>query len=120
MKKKTLILGASSNPDRYSYTALKLLNRYGHPVVAVGHKAAVVEGITIQNQMVEETEVDTITLYLSPKNQIAYYDYILKIRPKRVIFNPGTENSELEEILQQNDIQPFIGCTLVMLQTGQY
>jgi predicted CoA-binding protein len=100
--------------------ALKSLIRQGHPVIAIGKKTSVVDNVIIHELPVKEEDIDTITLYLSPKNQLPYYDFILSVKPKRVIFNPGTENPELEELLQSNDIQSFIGCTLVMLQTGQF
>lgn len=119
-KKKTIVLGASSNPSRYSYLAIRQLRAYDHPVVAVGRRAGQVAGVDISKEQVIENDVDTITLYLNPSNQAEYYDYILSLHPKRIIFNPGTENMELIEKAEQNNIQPVIGCTLVMLSTGQY
>ena len=119
-KKKTIVLGASSNPSRYSYLAIRQLRAYDHPVVAVGRRTGQVAGVDISKEQVIENDVDTITLYLNPSNQAEYYDYILSLHPKRIIFNPGTENKELIEKAKQNNIQPVIGCTLVMLSTGQY
>lgn len=119
-RKKTLILGASDNPSRYSYMALQLLKREGYPVAAIGRTASLVNGISIETEMLPIEDIDTVTLYLSPKHQQAYYDYILSLHPRRVIFNPGTENEELAEILQANDISSEEACTLVLLQTGQY
>jgi len=119
-QKKTLVLGASDNPSRYSYLAMKRLQAHQHPIVAVGRKEVDVNGIHIHKNHVTEEGVDTITLYLNPKNQVEYYDYILGLQPKRIIFNPGTENDELIRLAKENGIQPVLGCTLVMLSTGQY
>lgn len=120
MKKKTLVLGASDNPSRYSFLALNKLVDYGHPVVAVGLKEAVVAGVQIQTGHPDFDGIDTITLYLNPKNQEQYYDYILSLNPKRVIFNPGTENPELYRLLRGNGITPEPACTLVLLSVNQY
>lgn len=120
MKKKTVVLGASDNPSRYSYLAIKRLRAYDHPVIAVGKKNSIVDDVPISKDHVPEADVDTITLYLNPKNQVEYYDYILTLNPKRIIFNPGTENDELIKKAKENNIQPVIGCTLVMLSTGSY
>ena len=119
-KKKTVVLGASDNPDRYSYLAIRRLRAHDHPVVAVGKKTGQVAGVEINKDHVVSADVDTITLYLNPKNQVEYYDYILNLNPKRIIFNPGTENDELIKKARENNIKPVIGCTLVMLSTGQY
>ena len=119
-KKKTVVLGASDNPARYSYLAIERLRAYNHPVVAIGKKNGQVAGVEISKDHLAEQEVDTITLYLNPRNQVEYYDYILSLRPKRIIFNPGTENDDLIKKAKENNIQPVIGCTLVMLSTGQY
>lgn len=118
--KKTLVLGASENPSRYSYLALRKLQAFQHPVVAVGKKEGAVSGVTIHRQQVQEEGVDTVTLYLNPQNQKQYYNYILGLRPKRIIFNPGTENDELIQLAEEHNIEPVLGCTLVMLSTGQY
>ena len=118
--KKTLVLGASDNPARYSYLAINRLKAHQHPVVAVGKKETSVNGTTIYKDHIPEEGVDTVTLYLNPKNQVEYYDYILSLKPKRIIFNPGTENDDLIRMAKENDIQPVIACTLVMLSTGQY
>ena len=119
-KKKTMVLGASSNPARYSYLAVQRLRAHNHPVVAIGRRTGHVADVDITKEHLQEKEVDTITLYLNPKNQIEYYDYILNLHPKRIIFNPGTENDELIRRAKENNIKPVIGCTLVMLSTGQY
>ncbi|HEY0041575.1 MAG TPA: CoA-binding protein [Flavisolibacter sp.] len=118
--KKTLVLGASDNPSRYSYLAINRLQANKHPVVAVGRKETEVNGIEVHKNHVAAEGVDTITLYLNPQNQVEYYDYILGLKPKRIIFNPGTENPELIQKAKQAGIEPVIACTLVMLSTGQY
>ena len=119
-QKKTLVLGASENPSRYSYLAIKRLRRHDHPVVAVGRRKGQVDDVPISKEQVPQTGVDTVTLYLNPSNQVEYYDYILNMHPKRIIFNPGTENEELIKRAKENNIQPVMACTLVMLSTGQY
>ena len=119
-KKKTVVLGASQNPSRYSNLAIRRLRAQNHPVVAVGRRDGQVDDVTITKEHPKEAGVDTITLYLNPGNQVPYYDYILDLHPKRIIFNPGTENDELIEKAKENNIQPVIACTLVMLSTGQY
>lgn len=118
--KKTLVMGASSNPERYAYKAIKMLQRFGHPVVAVGKKEDEVDGLRIEKQQISFENVDTVTLYLNPMDQKQYYDYIIGLKPKRVIFNPGTENPELYTLLRQNGIEIEVACTLVLLSTNQY
>ncbi len=119
-RKKTLVLGASENPSRYSFLAIKRLRKHDHPVLAVGKKKGRVDDVPIHNEAVLETGIDTVTLYLNPANQVAYYDYLIQLHPKRIIFNPGTENDELIKKAVENNIQPVVACTLVMLSTGQY
>jgi uncharacterized protein len=118
--KKTLVLGASQNPERYSYLAMNRLKQRGHEVVAVGARRITVNGITIENEKKTFDNVDTITLYLNPQRQQEYYDYILSLHPKRIIFNPGTENDELWQKAEAAGIQPIEACTLVLLSTGQF
>ena len=118
--KKTVVLGASQNPSRYSYLAINRLRAHQHPVVAIGRKVGQVADVDISKDHLVEPDVDTITLYLNPKNQVEYYDYIMSLRPKRIIFNPGTENDDLIRMAKENNIKPVLGCTLVMLSTGQY
>lgn len=118
--KKTLVMGASTEPTRYAYKAIKMLQRYGYPVVAVGKKEDNLDGVKIEREQVSFDGVDTVTLYLNPMNQKQYYDYIIGLKPKRVVFNPGTENPELYSLLKQNDIDIEVGCTLVMLSVNQY
>ncbi len=120
MKKKTVVLGASDNPSRYSYLAIERLTDYQHPVVAIGKKKGKVGDVEIAAEQSDVDDVDTVTLYLNPTNQKPYYDYILSLSPKRIIFNPGTENSELVKMARERGIEPVYGCTLVMLSTGQY
>ena len=118
--KKTLVLGASANPSRYSYMAINRLVNHEQSVVAVGLKEAEVAGVKIQTKQVPFTNIDTVTLYLNPQRQKEYYNYITSLQPKRVIFNPGTENPELYQLLKANSIKVEVACTLVMLSTGQY
>ncbi|CAN5175688.1 CoA-binding protein [soil metagenome] len=120
MKKKTLVLGASLNPGRYSNIAIKRLTSNQQPTVAVGLRKGEVTGINITNEEEDFDDIHTITLYLNPQRQKQYYDYILSLEPKRVIFNPGTENPELFALLRKKNIEIEIACTLVMLATNQY
>ncbi len=120
MKNKTLVLGASENPDRYSNKAiLKLLSK-GKEVMAIGKIAGQVNGVDILTQQTPSDDVDTVTLYLNPLHQKPYYDYIISLKPRRIIFNPGAENEELERIAAVQGIDVLEACTLVMLSTGQY
>src|SRR5688572_2475240 len=104
-KKKTLVLGASDNPARYSYLAIHRLRSYGHPVVAVGRRNTMVNDVPIVKEKKEFDGVDTITLYLNAYHQKEYYDYIISLKPKRIIFNPGAENDELSALARNNNIQ---------------
>jgi uncharacterized protein len=119
-KKKTLVLGASANPERYSFLAINRLHNNGHPVVAIGKKKSTVNGVEITTEKPTANDIDTVTLYLSPANQKEYYNYILSLKPKRIIFNPGAENEELAALAKANNIQPMEACTLVLLSTGQF
>ncbi|MDQ6901554.1 MAG: CoA-binding protein [Bacteroidota bacterium] len=118
--KKTLILGASSNPSRYSYLALNSLQSKGHEVVAIGKRAGKVGNVEIETEQRNIDGIDTITLYLNSDNQKQYYEYIFSLHPKRIIFNPGAENDELSSQARQHGILPQEACTLVLLSTGQY
>lgn len=120
MEKKTLVLGASLKPSRYSNIAIKRLVSHGQPVVAVGLRKGEVTGVQITNEIEDFQDVDTVTLYLNPQRQKEYYDYIISLQPERVIFNPGTENPELYALLRKNNIEIEVACTLVMLSTNQY
>lgn len=120
MKNKTLVLGASENPERYSNKAILSLQRKGHEILAIGKKAGKVNGTEIQTEPVQSDDVETVTLYLNPDHQKPYYDYIVSLKPKHIIFNPGAENEELERIAAKEGINILESCTLVMLSTGQY
>jgi predicted CoA-binding protein len=118
--KRTLIIGATSNPSRYAYLAAQKLRSYGHPIILVGRRKGNALGEEIHLNKADWKDVDTVTLYINPSHQPEYYDYIISLNPKRVIFNPGTENPEFKNILLNKNIIPIEGCTLVMLSTGQY
>ncbi|WP_296314457.1 CoA-binding protein [Winogradskyella sp. UBA3174] len=120
MKKKTLVLGASLKPERYSNIAINRLVNYNHDVKAFGLREGEVSGVSIDTELVSYDNIDTVTLYLNLKRQVAYYDYIIGLEPKRVIFNPGTENPEFYELLKAHTIEFEEACTLVLLGTGQY
>lgn len=115
-----MVLGASTNPSRYSHMAVNRLKQGGHPIVAVGKKPGDINGIPIITGQPPIEGVDTITLYLNPQNQESYYNYILQLHPRRIIFNPGAENPVLAEMANDQGIQPVEACTLVLLNTGQY
>src|SRR5690349_6901786 len=104
--KKTLILGASGNPSRYSYLALNSLRKHGHPVIAVGKKSSKVADVDILTEKKDLPDIDTVTVYLNPANQKEYYDYIFSLHPKRIIFNPGAENTELSALARSKGIAP--------------
>ena len=118
--KKTLVLGASPNPERYGNKAARKLKAYGHEVVAVGKRESKIDDINIGKEFPSVKDVDTVTLYLNPDNQKEYYEKIIALHPKRIIFNPGTENEELEDLAKENGIETVEGCTLVMLSTGEF
>lgn len=120
MGKKTLVFGASLKPNRYSNYAIQKLVNSNFEVVAFGLKTGEVAGVNIDTQLKPYKNIDTVTLYLNPKRQVAYYDYIVSLNPKRVIFNPGTENPEFYYILKENNIYFEAACTLVLLSTNQY
>lgn len=120
--KPTLVLGASTNPYRYAHRAIEMLVDAGHDVMALGNRHGEVRGVPIHtdHEALSGQPVHTLTLYLNPSRQVPFYDHILAWKPQRVIFNPGTENPDLAQRLQQAGIQPIYACTLVMLSTGQY
>ncbi|MES2591449.1 MAG: CoA-binding protein [Bacteroidota bacterium] len=118
--KKTVVVGAIDKPEKYGYKATVALQKRNHEVVPVGLKDGVINGIKIINGLVDIADVDTVTLYVGPKNQPYWYDYIIGLHPKRVIFNPGTENPEFQEILLKNKIEVLEACTLIMLSIGNY
>jgi uncharacterized protein len=119
--KKTLVVGASTNVDRYSNKAIKLLRKHHLETLAFGLKAGEVEDVTIKTKFPKSSEdIHTVTMYVGPKNQAEIMDDIIRLNPERVIFNPGTENEEFYEMLQQAQIKYEEACTLVLLNTGQY
>jgi len=118
--KKTLVLGASDNPARYSFLAVNKLREHHHPVIAVGKKTSMVADVQVTAQAAPIPDLDTVTLYLNTENQKKYYDFIIAQHPRRVIFNPGAENPEFEKMLEEKGIAPLEACTLVLLSTGQY
>lgn len=118
---KTLVLGASTNPRRYSHTATRRLLDAGHEVVLVGGRPGEIAGLPIHTEPVVVDGVHTVTLYIGPTRQPAYYRYLTEeLRPRRIIFNPGTENPELLRLAREAGIETEVGCTLVMLTTGEY
>lgn len=118
--KKTIVLGATPNPERYAYLAIKKLKLHNIPVVAVGNKKGEIEGIVINNNTPVINDIHTVSIYLGKSHQVPYYDYILKLKPQRLIFNPGAENDELKELAESQGISTIEACTLVLLSTGQY
>jgi predicted CoA-binding protein len=119
-QKKTLVLGASDNPARYSNLAINRLRANQHPVVAIGKREGKVADVNIITDHPGINDIDTVTVYLNVQHQKQYYDYILSLHPKRIIFNPGAENEELAAMAAQQGIQSMEACTLVLLSTGQY
>ncbi|MDQ3071947.1 MAG: CoA-binding protein [Bacteroidota bacterium] len=117
---KTVVLGATPKNDRFANRAVRSLVRYGHEVVPLGRQTGTIGDLEILDAKPELKEVHTVTLYLNPTNQKEWYEYIMKLNPKRIIFNPGTENPELIEMAREKGIDPVIGCTLVMLAGGSY
>ena len=120
MALKTLVIGASLKEERYSNKAIKKLRNFEHPVVAIGLREGVVEDVGIKKEKELFEDVNTVTLYLNPKRQQEYYDYIISLKPQRVIFNPGTENPEFYKLLNAEKIAFEEACTLVLLSTRQY
>lgn len=120
MSKKTLVIGASLKPIRYSNMAIQKLVNYKHETVAIGLREGEIKEVKIDTNLKPYKNIDTVTLYLNPNRQEEYYDYIIGLNPKRVIFNPGTENPEFYKLLKNNSIEVEIACTLVLLSTNQY
>lgn len=118
--KKTLVLGASTKPDRYAFKAVTMLVEKGHSVIAIGQNGGEVAGINIRTKNIPLANINTVTLYLNPTRQRDFYNYIIEAKPKRVIFNPGTENPEFYQLLELNKIKVEVACTLVLLATNQY
>ncbi|HNI44144.1 MAG: CoA-binding protein [Chitinophagales bacterium] len=117
---KTLVLGASTKPYRYAYLAAKSLLAHQHEIVLIGKSSGEVGGVSIHTTMVKAEGVDTVTMYLRPEHQKEYYHYIMQLAPRRIIFNPGTENNELARLAQQQGVLTEEACTLVLLNSGQY
>ena len=120
MLKKTLVLGASLKPVRYSNLAIRRLAEHGHPVVAVGRREGDVNGVKILTGMPELSDIHTITVYLNEDNQEAFEDYMLKLKPARIIFNPGAENPNFKKRATEKGIEVDDACTLVMLSVGTF
>ena len=120
MNKKTVVIGASENTDRYSNRAVRKLKAYGHDVVAVGLREGEIDGIKIHADKPAAANVDTVTMYVGEKNQPQLYDYIFSLNPKRIIFNPGAENPELEKLAEAKGIEVMEACTLVLLSIGDF
>lgn len=117
---KTLIIGASKNPERYAYKAAERLLAHNHAIELLGLKPDTIFGQVIDTEKKAYPDIDTVTLYVGPQRQPEYYDYVVSLKPRRVIFNPGTENEDFYKILRNNNIEVEIACTLVLLGTGQY
>ena len=120
MKKYTLVIGGSENTDRYSNRAIRKLISYGHDVKSIGLREGNVKGVSISVGKPDFKDIDTVTIYISKSKQKEYYDYVLGLNPKRIVFNPGTINDEFKEIAQKQGIEVVQKCTLIMLDTGQY
>lgn len=117
---KTLVIGASTNPERYSFKAIQALLANGHEVIALSNRNGSVSGIDFQTEKKPFNNIHTVTLYINPVLQKDFQEYIVSLGPQRVIFNPGTENPAFEELLTKNGIEPIEACTLVMLATRQF
>ena len=122
MSNKTVIIGATADPSRYAYLAAHMLDEYDHEIVPVSIKKGEILGKEILDLRKKPPidNVDTVTMYIGTRNQPEWYDYILDLKPKRIIFNPGTENYEFEKMAEDRGIEAVQGCTLVMLRSRQY
>ena len=118
--KKTVLIGASTDPTRYAYKAANSLVNHGHEIIPLGIKSGKVAGQDIILNKPELQNIDTVTLYVGPQNQTGWIDYIINLKPKRILFNPGTENKALMDKAKENQIEVVEGCTLVMLSIGTY
>ena len=117
---KTLIIGASTNKDRYSYKAIQKLRKLNLDVCALGLNEGEILDVKIQTKPINYKNIHTVSIYLKPQNQSQYINYILKLKPQRVIFNPGSENEVLMDKLEEKKISCENSCTLVLLSTNQY
>lgn len=115
-----MVLGASPNPVRFSYKAVKSLLRHEMEVIPVGFREGDIEDVQIKTGMPDIEDVHTVSLYIGSSRQDDYLDYILSLNPERVIFNPGTVNPSLMGQLQKEGIEPVSGCMLVMLKEGEF
>jgi len=120
MNFKTLVIGASTNPQRFSYLAIKSLVKHNVEVVAIGLKSGEVDGVPISTDRPDYEGIHTISLYLNAERQREYLDYLISLKPQRIIFNPGSENGELIKLARAKGIEPIFDCTLVMLNNGNY
>ena len=118
--KKTLVIGASENPVRYSYLAIQSLRKHGNNVVALAKRMGKVADVAIQTEFPKTEAIHTVTLYVGAQRQPEYYEQLLSLNPSRVIFNPGTENTILIELAEKKGIDVVVDCTLVMLRTGYF
>ena len=120
--KKTVIVGATPNTTRYAYMAAERLTAHDHEIIPIGIKKGQVFGKEILpiREFPIIADVDTITMYVGPKHQGEYYEYLLGLNPKRIIFNPGTENQEFMDMAEERGVEVVPGCTLVMLRVGNY
>ena len=122
MGKKTVIVGATPNQSRYAFLAADMLREYDHEIVPIGIKKGEVAGTEILDIRKKPliNGVDTVTLYIGPRHQPEWYDYLLGLKPKRIIFNPGTENAEFEQLAEAKGIEALEACTLVLLRSRQF
>ncbi len=118
--KLTLVIGASEKPERFSNKAIRRLRMYGHPVEAIALRTGEVDGVVFKTGFPELKGIDTVTLYIGPARQPQYYEYLLRLKPNRIIFNPGTENPEFIQKVKEHGIDPVEACTLVMLDTDRF
>ncbi len=118
--KPTLVIGANNRPEKYAYKAVKSLLNCGHSVFAFGRMKSQIDEVVIENEWNPNWKVHTVTLYLNPQNQEEHYQKIIDLKPKRVIFNPGTENEVFQEMLEYKGISTEIACTLVLLSINEY
>lgn len=120
MNKKTLVIGASTDPSRYAFLAANSLLKHQHTIELLGRAEGKIGENEIKMGKPALEDIDTVTMYVNPKHQAEYYDYVVGLKPRRVIFNPGAENAEFEKLLTENNIEPIEACTLVLLSTGQF
>ena len=118
--KKTLVLGASTNPEQYSNMAIVRLRSHGHAVEAIGKTAFQIKDVYVGTEKIDFPDIHTVTLYLNPTRQIEYVEYIFSLNPTRIIFNPGAENENLKKLAENQSIEAINACTLVLLSTGAY